>query len=146
MRILLGDGCSGTQTARHPANLPIFDGEKEARVITLASSTPLEGRSRWTLQLLAYTLVELKIVESISDSTVCRVLKNELKPHLCQSWVIPLKENGELVARMEGIIDPYQRPYDPQVPVICMDEQSLQLIEEVRTPLSMEPNHPIRYD
>jgi hypothetical protein len=37
--------------------------------------TPPKGRARWTLQLLADALVELKIVESISDSTVCRVLK-----------------------------------------------------------------------
>ena len=47
---------------------------------------------------------------------------------------------------MEDLIDLYQRPYDPQVPVICMDEQPLQLIKEVRTPLSMAPNHPVRSD
>ncbi len=54
---------------------PIFDGEKEARLITLACNSPPEGRARWTLQMLADTLVELKIVESVSPSTVCRVLK-----------------------------------------------------------------------
>jgi len=58
---------------------PIFDGEKEARLITLACSSPPEGRSRWTLQLLADTLVELKIIESVSPSTVCRVLKKRVK-------------------------------------------------------------------
>lgn len=76
----------------------------------------------------------------------CRVLKNGFRPHLCQSWVIPPEENGEFVARMEDLIDLYQRPSNPKVPVICMDEQPLQLIKEVRLPLSMAPNRPVRYD
>ena len=39
--------------------------------------TPPEGRERWTMQLLADRLVELKIVESIADATVRRVLKKQ---------------------------------------------------------------------
>src|SRR6266478_1203688 len=54
---------------------PIFDGEKEARLIRLACSEPPAGRARWTLQLLADTLVELKIVETVSDDTVRLALK-----------------------------------------------------------------------
>jgi hypothetical protein len=69
------EGALGRKPRDAPPTPPILDGEKGARLITLACSTPPEGRSRWTLQLLADTLVELKIVESISDSTVCRVLK-----------------------------------------------------------------------
>ena len=72
--------------------------------------------------------------------------KNELKPHLHQSWVIPPEENAEFVARMEDIIDLYQRPYDPEVPVICMDEKTFQLLGDVQTPLPMMPNRPVRYD
>jgi hypothetical protein len=41
-----------------PPIQPIFDGEKEARLIALACSKPPQGRARWTLQLLADTLVE----------------------------------------------------------------------------------------
>lgn len=53
----------------------ILDGEKEARLIALGCSQAPQGRSRWTMQLLADKLVELKVVESISDSTVYRSLK-----------------------------------------------------------------------
>jgi hypothetical protein len=53
----------------------IFDGEKEARLIQLACSTPPEGRARWTLELLAEKVVELKIVDAASDSTVYQTLK-----------------------------------------------------------------------
>ena len=46
-----------------PAVAPIFDGEKEAKLIALACSQPPKGRARWTLRLLERKAVELKIVE-----------------------------------------------------------------------------------
>ena len=52
-----------------------LDGAQEARLIALACSPPPEGRTRWTMQLLADRLVELKIVDEISDDTVHRTLK-----------------------------------------------------------------------
>lgn len=52
-----------------------FDGEKEARLIALACSQPPVGRARWTLELLADKVVELKIVETVSDETVRQTLK-----------------------------------------------------------------------
>ena len=41
-----------------PAITPIFDGEKEARLVALACSTPPEGRARWTLRLLEDTALK----------------------------------------------------------------------------------------
>jgi len=58
-----------------PSRQRLLDGEKEARLIALACSEAPEGRTRWTLQLLADKLVELNIVESVSDQTVRRTLK-----------------------------------------------------------------------
>jgi hypothetical protein len=52
-----------------------LDGAAEARLIALACSPPPTGRERWTLQLLADKLVELHVVEAISDDTVQRALK-----------------------------------------------------------------------
>ena len=52
-----------------------LDAKGEAMLITLACSKPPEGRSRWTMQMLADKLVELNYVESISDETVRRQLK-----------------------------------------------------------------------
>lgn len=60
---------------KSPSRERILDGEKEARLIALACSAPPEGRSKWTLQLLADKLVALKVVEAISDQTVRRTLK-----------------------------------------------------------------------
>ena len=47
---------------------------------------------------------------------------------------------------MEDVLEVYRRPYDPQHPVICMDEASKQLVAEVRQPLPPRPGHPLRYD
>jgi len=52
-----------------------FDGAFEARLITLACSDAPEGRTRWTVRLLADKAVELNIAESVSLMTVQRVLK-----------------------------------------------------------------------
>jgi hypothetical protein len=60
--------------------------------------------------------------------------------------VIPAEQNGEFVARMEDILDIYQWEYDADYPVVCMDEQPTQLIQETRTPLPVEPGKPAKYD
>ena len=52
-----------------------LDGAGEARLVALACSDPPQGRACWTLQLLADRLVELQLVDSISDETVRQVLK-----------------------------------------------------------------------
>jgi hypothetical protein len=43
--------------------------------VATACSTPPEGHAKWTMQLLADRLIELKIVEAISDETVRLELK-----------------------------------------------------------------------
>lgn len=52
-----------------------LDGRGEARLIAEACSKPPAGRARWTMQLLAERLIELKIVDTISDDAVHRTLK-----------------------------------------------------------------------
>ena len=61
--------------------------------------------------------------------------KNELKPHLKDYWVIPPEQDAEFVCAMEDVLDVYQRDYDPQRPVVCLDETSKQLVKETRSPV-----------
>jgi len=53
----------------------IFDAEKKAKLLALACSKPPPGRTKWTMQLLANKVVELRIVTRASDNTISRVLK-----------------------------------------------------------------------
>lgn len=60
--------------------------------------------------------------------------------------MIPPEENGNFVADMERVLDVYKRPYDPEYPVVCMDESPKQLIREVRQPIPAAPGREARVD
>ena len=47
---------------------------------------------------------------------------------------------------MEDILDVYQRPHDPECPMVCVDETSKQLIAETRVPIAAKPGRAARYD
>ena len=47
---------------------------------------------------------------------------------------------------MEDVLEVYQRPYDPERPVVCLDQTSKQLIAETRVPIAAKPGHPARHD
>lgn len=60
---------------------PKLDGRAEAHLVTLACSDPPDGFSRWTLALLADKLVELRVVDSVSRTMICRRLKKTTSSH-----------------------------------------------------------------
>ena len=50
-------------------------GEVEAKICTIACSDAPEGSSTWTMQAIADELIRLEVVDYITDSTVCEVMK-----------------------------------------------------------------------
>lgn len=65
----------GRKKRERPSVTPMFDGKKEARLTAIACGKAPNGRSSWTLKLLAERVVELKIVERCSPDTVRRTLQ-----------------------------------------------------------------------
>ncbi len=63
-----------------------------------------------------------------------------------QYWVIPPNADAEFAACMEEVLDTYEEPYDRDYPVVCMDEQPIQLHKEKRTPIPATKYHPCRVD
>jgi len=123
-----------------------LDGEQEARLVTLACSSPPAGYARWSLRLMADWVVQLKIIDSISHETVRQVLDdNELKPWRREEWCIPAA-NSEFVYHMEDVLDVYKRPVDPKRPLVCFDESPEQLVSETRQALPMMPGRLEKYD
>lgn len=61
-------------------------------------------------------------------------------------WVIPPTSDAEFVADMEAVLDTYAKPYNQDCPVICMDEQPVQLLRETRTPIPATAKHGRRVD
>src|ERR1044071_10469920 len=62
--------------------------------------------------------------------------KNELKPHLKQTWCIG-QLNAAFLAQMERLLWLYGLPYDPRYPVICFDERPCFLIGDTVAPLTL---------
>jgi hypothetical protein len=60
--------------------------------------------------------------------------------------VIPPDGDGEFAAAMEDVLEVYARPYDSQRPVLCMDEQPVQLLRETRVPIPATMRHARRVD
>jgi len=63
-----------------------------------------------------------------------------------QYWVILPDADAEFVAAMEEVLDTYEKPYAPDHPVLCMDEQPVQLIKETRPPIPATKRHARRID
>lgn len=70
----VAEGLEALYDRPRPGGVPKLDGKQEALLVALACSQP-EERESWTMQLLADKLVELRVVDSISDETVRRTLK-----------------------------------------------------------------------
>ncbi len=60
--------------------------------------------------------------------------------------MIPPKADGEYVAAMEDVLSTYEEPYDERRPVVCMDEQPVQMLRETRQPLPATTEQPRRVD
>ena len=61
-------------------------------------------------------------------------------------WVIPPEQDAECVACMEEVLETYAAAYDPKPPVLCMDEQPIQLLKETRVPIAATKKHGKRVD
>src|SRR3954449_6155802 len=61
-------------------------------------------------------------------------------------WVIPPEQDAEFVACMEEVLETYATDYDPGHPVLCMDEQPVQLLKETRVPIVATKEHGKRVD
>ena len=130
-----------------PPTPPRLDGQGEAQLLALRLGKPPAGYGQWTLRLLAEELVALEVVESISHETVRQTAKkNGMTKRMVEYWVIPPEADAEFVANMEEVLDVYERPHDPNRPVLCMDEQPVQLLKETKVPIEATKNHGKRVD
>ena len=108
-----------------------LDGSGQAHLVALACSQTLGRRVSGTLKMLADGLVEREIVDSVSAETVRRTLKKELKPWLKECWCLPPQGSAEFVCAMEDVLEVYHRPCGEREVLVCLDETSKQLVQEM---------------
>lgn len=65
---------------------------------------------------------------------------------MIEYWVIPPEADAEFVAHMEEVLETYEKAYDSAHPVLCMDEQPVQLLKETRAPIEATKEHGQRVD
>lgn len=65
---------------------------------------------------------------------------------MVEYWVIPPAQDAEFVAGMEEVLETYAKPYDPNQPLVCMDEQPIQLLLETKVPIPATKTHGQRVD
>ena len=141
---------SGLQSALNddprPGQPQKFDDRIKAQIIALICTNPPEGFDRWTLELLQEKVVECKITNEISKETIRIILhEHDLKPWQYQMWCVP-KLDEEYIRRMEDILDVYEREYNPQNPVVCLDEKPVALFGDKRDPIPFSEGKPNRID
>src|SRR3984957_3909074 len=54
--------------------------------------------------------------------------------------------NEDYIAKMEDVLETYERPYDPQEPVVCLDEKPVTLHADVRPASPAKPGRESRRD
>ncbi len=126
---------------------PKLDGKQEAHLIAICCSDPPLGRVRWTIQLLAKELVSRKIVISISRETVRNTLNQiELQPWKTERFCIPEEDLPRFIAQMENVLDVYSAPPEPNIPLICMDEASIELTGDLYPSIPAKPGQAKKED
>ena len=137
------EGLNAALNRRTRLTAPVLSkitGDFEAQVIATALSPSPDGRARWTLRLLAEHCMEKQYVVSISHAAIGEMLNtNGVKPHLSKYWCIPKGSDADFVRHMEDVLGIYKLPYNPRIPVICMDEKPIQLLDEIREGILSKP-------
>jgi transposase len=129
-----------------PGRPPEYDARVEMKIVATVCSDPPEGFDRWTLELLKERLEDSGVVRSIGKEKIRIVLReHDLKPWLQRMWCVP-KLDEEYIARMEDVLDVYERAYNPQFPVVCFDEKPAVLHGDVRRSIPMKEGQPRRVD
>ena len=123
-----------------------FDARVTSKLVATVCSDPPEGFDRWTLDLLKEKLEQDKIVDSICRESIRLILQeHDLKPWQQKMWCVP-SLNEEYITRMEAVLDLYELPHNPEVPVVCIDEKPVVLHADSRASIPMTEGKPKRVD
>jgi len=131
---------------QRPGAAEVLDDGQKQRLIAMVCSNPPEGRARWTVRLVAEAAVKRKLVPRVGRETIrMLLLSHDLKPWREKMWVVTDLDD-DYIANMEDVLEVYERPYDPQQPLICLDEKPITLHADVRPATPAVPGREARRD
>ena len=121
-----------------PGQPIVFDDRIKSKIVALVCSNPPEAFDRWTLDIIQQKVIDNKIVPSISKEKIRIILQeHDLKPWQYDMWCIP-ELDEEYIKRMENILDIYEARPSKSYPVICIDEKSVQKLDNKREEISLK--------
>ncbi|MGH9629537.1 MAG: IS630 family transposase, partial [Bryobacteraceae bacterium] len=131
---------------QRPGAAEVLDESQKQRLIAMVCSSPPQGRARWTIRLVAEEAVKCKLVPRVGRETVrILLLSHDLKPWREKKWVVADLDD-DYIGKMEDVLAVYERPYDPQQPVICLDEKPIALHADLRSATPAAPGREARRD
>lgn len=123
-----------------------FDDRVKSKIVAMVCSDPPEGFDRWTLDLLQERAQKDQIVTSIGRETIRVILQeHDIKPWQQKSWCVP-ELNEEFIRSMEDVLEIYERKYNEKMPIICVDEKPIQLLDDIRPPSGIAPGEVKKVD
>jgi putative transposase len=94
---------------QRPGAAEVLDASQKQRLIAMVCASPLEGRARWTVRLVAEEAVKRKLVPRVGrETTRILLLSHDLKPWREKMWVVADLDD-DYIAKMEDVLDVYER-------------------------------------
>ena len=132
---------------QRPGAAALLDDSQKQRIIAMVCSNPPEGRARWTVRLVAEEAVKRRLGAREWDgkpSGFCCSATTSSRGGK-KMWCVA-ELNEDYIAKMEDVLETYEQPYDPQQPVVCLDEKPVTLHADVRPASPAAPGREARQD
>ena len=117
---------------QRPGAAEVLDANQKQRIIAMVCSDPPEGRARWTVRLVAEEAVKRKLVPRWEGKRFGFCCSTTISSRGGKKMWVVADLDEEYVAKMEDVLEVYERPYDPEEPVVCLDEKPVTLHADVR--------------
>jgi transposase len=119
-----------------PGASPLLTDMQKQQIVAMVCSDPPEGRARWTVRLIAEESIRRKLVPTVGRETIRMLLQShDSKPWRIKSWCVA-ELTPEYIHNREDVLATYERPRNEKQPVVCLDEKPVQVLADVRAPLT----------
>ena len=131
-----------------PGAATVLEDSRKQRIIAMVCSDPPEGCARWTVRLVAEEAVKRRLIPRVGRETIrVLLLHHDLKPwrekNVVRGRTHSIKSTSK---RWRTFLGTYEQPYNPQEPVVCLDEKPVMLHAEVRPASPARPGREARRD
>jgi transposase len=132
---------------QRPGAEALLEDSQKQRIIAMVCSDPPEGFARWTVRLVAEEAIKRRLVPRVGRETIrILLLSHDLTSRGGKKMWCVGELNEDYMAKMEDVLEVYERSYDADEPVVCLDEKPVTLHADVRPASPAKPGREARQD